>query len=137
MQTKVLLVAVVENENGDVLLRKKPDGSPPYKETWYIFGAELTAGEPLEALVTNHIRKQAGITVKIRERKMWDTEVKNDLDGIRKQFVYLDLICDYVEGELTLSEGVEKLEWVPKVKLGEYDNVPPSIELFKKLGYLL
>lgn len=42
MQTKVLIVGVVKN-NGAILMRKKPDGSPPYKEAWYIFGAEATA----------------------------------------------------------------------------------------------
>lgn len=26
-----------------ILMRKKPDGSPPYKETWYIFGAGATS----------------------------------------------------------------------------------------------
>lgn len=35
MPTKVLIVAIVENENGGILMRKKPDGSPPYAETWY------------------------------------------------------------------------------------------------------
>lgn len=136
MQTKILIVAVVENENGEVLLRKKPEGSPPYKETWYIFGAELVAGEPLEALVAAHIKKQAGIDVVMGKRLMWDTEVKEDLDGVRKQFVYLDVLCNYVGGELTISPGVEKLEWVEKSRLKDYDNVPPSVELFKKLGYI-
>ncbi len=37
MKTKILNIAVIEN-NGKVLMRKKPDGSLPYKETWYLFG---------------------------------------------------------------------------------------------------
>lgn len=135
MQTKVLIVAVVENENGDILLRKKPAGSPPYTETWYIFGAELIAGEDLQTALRNHIAKQAGIQTTIVNQLSWDTEVKVDIDDVMRQFVYLDVLCKYESGELQLSQGVEKLEWVPKTKLRDYDNVPPSVKLFKKLGY--
>ncbi|MDB5176999.1 MAG: hypothetical protein JWN75_667 [Candidatus Saccharibacteria bacterium] len=136
MQTKVLIIAVIENQNKEVLLRKKPDGSAPYKETWYMFGADLVPGQDIEQGLVAHVQKQTGITIRITDQIGWDIEVKHDLDGIEKQFVYLDVICEYVSGELQLSEGIEKLEWVPKDKLVEYDNVPPSIKLFKKLGYI-
>jgi hypothetical protein len=136
MQTKVLIVAVVENEAGEILMRKKPAGSPPYPETWYIFGAELVPGDPLNETLRAHITKQAGIETQVTKELSWDTEVKADLDGATKQFVYLDVQCDYVSGELQLSDGIEKLEWVPKDRLTEYDIVPPSKVLFKKLGYV-
>ena len=136
MQTKVLIIAIIENETGDILLRKKPDGSPPYDETWYIFGAELQPGQDIEQTLQVHIRRQAGIDVRIKNQIGWDTEVKHDLDGVEKQFVYLDTICEYTGGELVLTDGIEKLEWVAKDQLGEYDNVPPSVKLFKKLGWV-
>lgn len=136
MQTKVLIIAIIENQNGEVLLRKKPDGSPPYKETWYMFGAELLPGQDIEQTLVAHIEKQTGVVVSVKDQIGWDTEVKHDLDDIEKQFVYLDIICEYVSGELQLSEGIEKLEWVPRDRLTEYDNVPPSVKLFKKLGYI-
>jgi hypothetical protein len=136
MQTKVLIIAIVENDKGEILMRKKPDGSPPYTETWYIFGAELVAGQPLDETLRAHILKQAGIETKIARELSWDTEVKADLDGVTKQFVYLDVQCAYVSGELTITEGIEKLEWVPKDKLAQYDVVPPSKILFKKLSYM-
>lgn len=136
MQTKVLIVAIVENEKGEVLLRKKPDGSPPYDETWYIFGAELLAGQDINTLLTTHIEKQTGIQTEIVDRLGWDEEVKADLDGVVKQFVYLDVRSRYISGDLKLIEGIEKLEWVPKDKLGQYDNVPPSVKLFKQLGWI-
>lgn len=136
MQTKVLIIAIIENQNGEVLLRKKPDGSMPYKETWYMFGAELQPGIAVEELLIDHIRNQVGITVQLKDQIGWDTEVKQDIDGIEKQFVYLDTICEYSSGELTLTNGIEKLEWVAKDRLAEYDNVPPSVKLFEKLGWL-
>ena len=136
MQTRVLIIAVIENKNGEILLRKKPDGSPPYKETWYVFGADLVPGSDIEQTLNKHVQEQTGITIRITNQVGWDTEVKHDLDSIEKQFVYLDVVCEYVTGELQLSDGIEKLEWVPKARLAEYDNVPPSVKLFKKLGYM-
>lgn len=136
MQTKVLIVAIVENENGDVLMRKKPDGSLPYVETWYIFGAELRPDEDIAETLRVHIKNQTGIETELVDRLGWDDEVKADLDGVTKQFIYLDVISRYVSGELVLTDGIEKLEWVPKSRLAEYDLVPPSRKLFTKLGWI-
>ena len=135
METKVLVVGIVR-KGQSVLMRKKPDGSPPYAETWYVFGAELRPGiDPNEA-IRAQVRAQSGIEISVSDKFSWDTEVKNDLDGIEKQFVYLDVLCDYVSGELVAAAGIEKLEFVAIDKLAEYDIVPPSVTVFTKLGWL-
>lgn len=135
MQIKVLIVAVVK-KGSTVLMRKKPDGSPPYKETWYLFGAEATSEQSPDEALKEHVKRQAGIDIAIGQKFSWDTEIKHDLDGVEKFFVYLDVLCEYEGGELILSPGIEKLEWVEEQELKNYDLVPPSVEVFKKLGYL-
>ena len=135
METKILIIAIVQKGN-QVLLRKKPDGSPPYKETWYLFGGELLAGSNPEEILQETLKKQADINIKLVKELGWDTEIKNDHDGIEKMFVYLDTLCEYVDGELSPAPEIEKLEWVEIDKLKDYDLVPPSIKLFSKLGYI-
>lgn len=135
MKTKVLIIGVVL-KNDSVLMRKKPDGSLPYKETWYLFGGELTPEVTPAKAIINEVKTKTGIDIKVMENLSWDTEVKEDLDGEEKLFIYLDTICEYVGGDLTPSEGIEKLQWVPKGELEGYDIVPPSKVLFKKLGYI-
>ena len=135
MQTKVLIVAVVKKDDA-ILMRKKPDGSPPYKETWYIFGAEATAEVDPDEAIISEVRAKSGVTVRVKNKISWDTEVKLDLDGIEKFFVYLDVECEYVSGEIQIAEGIEKIEWVKREDLPSYDIVPPSRILFEKLGYL-
>ena len=106
MSIKILLIAVVQN--GDkILLRKKPDGSPPYKETWYLFGDELTPNKTPEMILQDALKKQAGINIKLVKKLSWDTEVKKDHDGAEKLFVYLDTICDYIDGELEAAMCAE------------------------------
>ncbi len=135
LPTKVLIIAVIK-KGETILLRKKPEGAPPYKETWYLFGAELEPGVSLEDSLNKLLQHQTGIQIRVVEQASWDTEVKNDLDDVLKQFVYLDVICEYVSGELTPGPGIERLEWASVDRLSEYDLVPPSRILFKKLGYL-
>lgn len=135
MQTKVLIVAVVKKD-GAILMRKKPAGSPPYNETWYIFGAEATYDVQPDQAVIAEVLAKSGITVSVTNKVSWDTEVKHDLDGVEKFFIYLDVECEYVSGDIQPAEGIEKIEWVKPEDLSEYDIVPPSRILFKKLGYL-
>jgi nucleoside triphosphatase len=131
MQTKVLIVGVVQKD-GAILMRKKPEGSPPYQETWYIFGASATADVSPDEAIKREVKEKAGIEIEVKNKVSWDTEIKYDLDGIEKFFVYLDVICEYASGELTLAEGIEKLEWVKPEDLHNYDIVPPSRVLFQK-----
>ncbi len=135
MQTKILIIAIVQKDD-QILLRKKPDGSPPYKETWYLFGGELVAGSTPEEILQDTLKIQTGINIKLVKELGWDTEVKRDHDGVEKIFVYLDTLCEYVSGDLVPAQGIEKLEWVDVGNLESYNLVPPSRKLFIKLGYI-
>lgn len=135
MQTKVLVVGVVRKD-GAILMRKKPDGSEPYKESWYLFSGETRGGMLPDDAIKQAVLAQTGITIAVSENFSWDVESKRDFDGTEKYFVYLDVLCDYVAGELVPGSGIEKLEWIAIEDLPKYDIVPPSRILFQKLGYL-
>lgn len=136
MQAKAFVIGIVEKD-GRVLLRKKPDGSPPYTETWYLFGGETNAdASDAEPVLIKAFKDQAGIRVRPLKRIGWDLEIKPDLERIETLFVYLDYQCEYSAGKLVKGKGIEKLEWVPISKLAAYDLVPPTRKLFQKLGYL-
>ncbi len=136
MKTTILVIGIVKKDN-QVLLRKKPDGSPPYKETWYLFDGNLNGeNSNPEKVLKSTLKRQTGIYVKPIERLSWDTEIKSDHKGNMTFYVYLSYLCEYVSGDFVLSENIEKLEWVLKEQLLSYDLVPPSRKLFKKIGYL-
>ena len=136
MKPTILVIGIVKNGE-KVLLRKKPDGSAPYKETWYLFGTELNGpDENPEDALRKALKEQAGVEIKPTERLTWDTETKPDRDGEESLHIYLDYLCEYLSGELVAGEGIEKLEWVPIEQLASYDLIPPSRKLFKRIGYL-
>lgn len=132
MKTTVLAVCHIK-KGGAFLFRKKPDGSLPYKETWYAFGAPLDGdNRDPELAIKNLVKKQTGVDVAISETLWWDTETKPDNDGVETFFVYLHSIAEYVSGDLQLSAGIEKLEWIDVNDLQNYDIVPPSREFLER-----
>ncbi len=135
MSTKILIIGNIIKGNS-VLMRKKFAGSEPYQETWYSFGAEFVPGEDPGETFKKYIKGLAGVDVSPVRNFFWDTETKNDHDGIEKQFIYLDLECEYVSGEPITPVGHEKIEWIPIENLSAIDVVPPSVTMFKKFGYL-
>lgn len=133
MKTNILVIGVIRKGDA-VLLRKKPDGSAPYKETWYLFGGQLEgANINPERVLIDTVKIQTGIDIIVHEKISWDTEIKPNHEGEQSFYIYLDCICEYVSGELVLSEGIEKLEWVHKDQLKNYDLVPPAKKLFNRL----
>lgn len=135
MKTKTLLIAVIK-KGDSILMRKKPDGSLPYKETWYLFGTEDVGSKPIEETLKSWVKSQTGIEIKLLEYLGQAKETKIDTDGEKKCFVYKNWSCGYVTGDLKPAIGIEKLEWIPGTELRKYDVVPPSKVLFKQLGYL-
>lgn len=135
MKTKILIIGNILKD-GSVLMRKKFAGSEPYEETWYSFGVEFVAGEDPGETFKKYIKDLVGVDVSPVQNFFWDTETKKDHDDTEKQFIYLDLECEYVSGEPVVPEGHEKIEWIPLEKLSTIDVVPPSVSMFKKLGYL-
>lgn len=126
MKTVVSIISHVKRGDS-FLFRKKPAGSLPYKETWYGFGAVLDGdNQDPDTAIKDSVKARTGITIEITEYLWWDTETKIDLDGEEKFFIYLHSVSEFIDGELTLSEGIEKLEWIPISSLNEYDIIPPS-----------
>lgn len=134
MQTKILIIGNIKKGNS-ILMRKKFAGSGPYKETWYSFGSEFIAGEDPSQTFKKYVKNFVGIEITPIRYFFWDTEIKKDHDGTEKQFIYLDLECEYASGEPLVPEDLEKVEWVPIEKLNTIDVVLPSVEMFQRLGY--
>lgn len=132
---KTLIMGIIKNDDS-ILMRKKFLGAKPYKETWYSFGCELSGGNSPKDLFIDYIHDYLGINISFSRYLSWDTEIKEDHDGVIKRFVYLDLEMNYVSGEIKIPGGLEEIGWISKENLKDIDIVPPSVEMFKKYKYL-
>jgi len=135
MLNKILIIGVIKKDN-TILMRKKFPGSQPYKETWYSFGCEFVPGEAPEDTFQKYIKNLLSIDISPLRQLSWDTEKKSDYDGIEKQFIYLELEFSYVSGQHIVPSEFEDVQWIALEKLKDLDVVPPSVQLFKRLGYV-
>lgn len=133
---KTLIIAVIENDDS-ILMRKKPFGSEPYKETWYLFGCEPVGDQDNPTTLKSYLKNEFNVDVEVNNEQIsFANEVKTDHDGIEKFFTYINMRCRYLGGTPKVPKGIERVDWVPKNKLSEYDLVPPSAKLLKGLGYI-
>ena len=136
LPTKELIIAIIE-KGDSILMRKKPEGSPPYKETWYMFGCEQIPEQDDATTLKNYLKTEIGIEVEVSHESISPAfEIKQDHDSIEKKFIYIHLRCHYVSGTPIIPKGAERVEWIPKDKLKDYDLVPPSVKLLSNLSYL-
>ncbi len=132
-----LIIGIIEKDDS-ILMRKKFQGSPPYSETWYMFGCERISTQDDQTTLKNYLQEKIGIEVEVSKELIEPAfEFKQDNDGIEKKFFYINLRCQYLSGVPKIPEGAEKVEWISKSKLKNYDLVPPSVKLLKQLNYPL
>ena len=135
MNTVLMPVAVIKNED-KVLLRKMDPEKSPYKELWALFGGRVENGGSIVDALNKELSDRWNFTVSIAEKLWWNEETKVDHDEIEKRFVYLDALCNILSGEPKPVNENELLVWVPIGELKQYDLNPPTRTLLARLGYL-
>jgi|SRR5215217_3144751 len=135
METVLMAIAVIEDSNR-ILLRKFDPEKNPYKEPWGLFGGRLEGEGTVVEMLNRELSERWNMTVRITKQLTWDEDRKFDHDGKEKRFLYLDAMCELASGEPNPANPNEELKWVEKDDLVKYQQVPPGIHLFRKLGYL-
>jgi ADP-ribose pyrophosphatase YjhB (NUDIX family) len=134
MKTVLMAIAVIKQDD-KILIRKFDPAKNPYTEPWGLFGGRLDGGGTIVEMLNRELKERWNMTVVITQQLTWDEEQKTDHDGEKKRFIYLDALCELESGEPTPINPNEELRWVEINKLGEYEQVPPGVKLFRKLGY--
>lgn len=105
---------------------------------WECPGGQIEVGESLEEGLLREIMEESGIKAAVRCLAGVSSNVGQHLfyDGKTPvpTKVMFDFICDYVEGEPTLSNETVDVMWVPKDKVFYYVTSPVAVF---KLKYVL
>lgn len=134
MKTVLMAIAVIRKDD-QVLIRKFDPAKNPYTEPWGLFGGRLEGTGSVVEMLNRELQERWNMTVTIKEQLTWDEDQKKDHDGEEKRFIYLDALCDLASGEPKPINPNEELKWVPIKELASYQQVPPGVRLFEKLGY--
>jgi len=136
MNSVLMAIAVVKDDNGRILLRKTDPAKNPYQEPWALFGGQIDGDGTVQDLLNKELRERWNFSVSITERLWWDEDIKADHDGEEKRFIYVDATCTITSGNPSPVNESESLEWVAVSDLSGYQLNPPTRVLLKRLQYI-
>ena len=155
MQKRIIVVGIVTDGN-KILLGKKAKGQPPYPDFWHTIGGGVKDLERAEKLVEEknyddqylheelrrEIREEAGITIKNiknicpRYKDKPRKSITKNKQGIDTGYVFLEYLCELDYGKAVPSDDIAELIWVEKSNLKDINLTPPSVEMYKELGWM-
>jgi len=124
-------VGAIVFRNGAVLMVRR--GKPPAEGLWAIPGGSIELGETLKEAAEREIREEAGIVIQAGEPVYaFDTVIRDDADRIRFHYVIVDLIGEYVSGELEPGDDARDARWVSPSELKTLTISPVTLKVLKQ-----
>ncbi len=142
-----IVSAVIIGKDGRLLLAHKNDKGV-YPDTWGIFGGGIEEGEDKITALNREVLEESGIDISkypaiLVQKAKGESEKTLKESGERvfvkmNFFTYKVVIDDVDVNSIKITIDHEHLEykWFKSSELKNIKLPPPSIDLFKKLGYL-
>ncbi len=106
---RVAVGAVVFHRNRVLLVRR---GKPPAAGLWAIPGGSVRLGESLQEAAKREILEETGILVRVKDPVFTFDMVERDAKGrIRFHYVIIDLLADYLGGDLRPGDDAQEACW--------------------------
>lgn len=155
MNYRYIVTAIIQD--GDrVIVGKKAKGQPPYPDVWHTPGGGVKDTDLAKELYEkkdfdneyfhNELKREIS-----EELNVEITNIKNIVPSIRLEpregdaqsksgeqthYYFLEYLCDYAEGELEPGDDIAEAKWVHKEDLTNIQLTPPSLEMYKELGWI-
>lgn len=121
---------VVKDER--VLLVKR--SKPPGEGLWAIPGGRVELGETLQQAAEREIMEETGLTIQAKDPVYTFEVIERDAAGKpRFHYVILDLIAEYVEGELSASDDASEARWVSSRELERLPVSQTTMDVLKNV----
>ncbi len=128
-------VGAVVIEEGKVLLVKRK--YPPQKDKWAIPGGLVKLGETLQEAAERETLEETGLIVRAREPVHTFDLIERDSEGkILFHYVIVDLLAEYVEGEIRPADDVSDAGWFNPTEVENLDITETTKYLLEKLEFL-
>ncbi|PIP24209.1 MAG: nucleoside triphosphatase NudI [Candidatus Nealsonbacteria bacterium CG02_land_8_20_14_3_00_37_10] len=137
MRTRIIVSAIIENDKGEILIGKKYPNKGVYLDAWHIPGGGIEEGERIEEGLKREIKEETNLEIAdIRPIHFSDDITTRIQDGKTEkiQMIFLEFKCKAKTENLSPSDDLETLKWVPKAEIKNYNLTPPGEKLFKFLG---
>jgi len=131
-ESPVVGVGAVVIKDGKVLLVKR--GVDPKKGLWAIPGGSLKLGETLQEGAEREILEETGITIRAKEPVYSFDFFERDGDGrIRFHYVVVDMMADYISGEVQGADDALEARWVSPEELKDMEVSRNTLKILDAL----
>ncbi len=120
-----VVCAFIQKDGRYLITKRPPDKSEALK--WEFPGGKIEEGEREEDSIIREIREELSITIKPLKRL---AHVHMHKQG--KEFMLIGWLCDWVEGDITLTEHVDS-RWVYFSELQQFDLSAADISLIRQV----
>ena len=128
---RVAVGAVVIDDDRILLVRR---AKAPSEGEWAIPGGSVELGETLQQAVEREIKEETGVTIRARNPfYTFDVIERDDTGGIRFHYVIVDLMADYISGELKANDDASDARWTSFEELEQIALSPSTRDLLKEL----
>jgi ADP-ribose pyrophosphatase len=129
-QPQVAVGAIVFQKKKVLLVRR---GHPPAKGLWSIPGGKIELGETLQEAAEREIREETGINIRARDPVFtFDVVDRDDMGRIRFHYVIVDLIADYINGELQSGDDAAEARWVSPEEMNKMNISTVTLKVLKQ-----
>jgi ADP-ribose pyrophosphatase len=124
-------VAAVVLREGQVLLVLR--GREPAKGIWGIPGGLLELGETLAEGARREVLEECNVKIQVGPVVGVFEPMQRDPDGrLRYHYVVVDLLAQYLGGELRAADDADDARWVPVDHLEELPILPETVAIVRK-----
>ncbi len=138
METRIIVVPLVSNDNGDLLLCRMCDQRGVFPGQWGLPGGGIEPGEQMIEALRRELQEEVGLEVRDIEPALFKdgTYDKTFADGSQRPIYMIFLLfrCLAVDPGVTLGEEHDQYAWVPSKKLADYDLNLETADTLSRLG---
>ncbi|MCX5854565.1 MAG: NUDIX hydrolase [Deltaproteobacteria bacterium] len=129
-------VGAVVLKDGKVLLVKR--GIAPSKGLWAIPGGSLKLGETLQEGAEREILEETGVVVKAGKPFYSFDFFERDDDGrIRFHYVVVDMMADYISGDVQGADDALEARWVSPEELNDLVVSKNTLNILESMRFIL
>ena len=128
-QPIVAVGAIVFDDNRVLLVRR---GQAPSQDLWAIPGGRVKLGETLQEAAEREILEETGIRIRARDPVYTFDYIERDgASRLRFHYVIIDLVADYIGGNLRAGDDAADVRWVSAAELNDLKVSSKTVQLLK------
>jgi ADP-ribose pyrophosphatase len=128
-------VGAIVAHKGRVLLVHR--SRPPSDGQWAIPGGRVELGESLREAAQREVLEETGITVRAGESVFAFDSIVRDPEGrVRFHYVIVDLMAEYVSGEVQAGDDAGDAAWLTAEELESFPVNRTTLEVLQRIEFV-